>query len=124
MGANGVEYTAQFVDRLISQTIDGVKTFILAPLFPVFVHAGVSLTLGTAKVYVFSGTNTTWSLPVGTLALIGTHYELKNRGSGTITLNVLDASATIYDTAAVTSISILAGEKLGIVWDGTFWVVI
>src|SRR5690606_22133799 len=80
-------------------------------------------TLGLSSVYshyVFSGTTTTWTLPVisGNTAVV---FFIKNRGSGSITLNSNAGGNDIYDTSAVNTISIAAGAARRIWNDGTYW---
>lgn len=84
------------------------------------VSSAATLTLARdAAVYVFTGTTTTWTLPA--LANnTGLTYRIKNRGSGAITLQRA-GSDQLYDTAAVTSISIAAGASATIINDGTYW---
>lgn len=80
-----------------------------------------TLTITRGGFYVFSGTTGTWSLPTGTPALTGTIIEIKNRGSGGLTVNVADGSTTIYNTSLVSSIVIPAGEARRLLFDGTYW---
>lgn len=77
----------------------------------------------TADLTVFTGVTSTFTLATGIPALIGKVHKIKNAGSGGVTVDVLDASATIYETAAVTSIVIPAGESREFVYDGVYWIV-
>ena len=86
------------------------------------VESGTTLTLTDGGVYVFTGSSgTTWTLPElsreNDIA-----YFIKNRGSATITLQRA-GSDELYNTAAVTSISITAGQAALITNDGTYWIV-
>lgn len=87
------------------------------------VSSAGTLTLdATANCFVFSGTTTTWTLP----AVSGTTnrtYFIKNRGSGSITLNANAGATEIYDTSAVTSITITAGTARILINDGTYFTV-
>lgn len=83
--------------------------------------SAASLTLDkTVSVYIFTGSSgTTWTLP----AITGNtdlSYYIKNRGSANIILQRA-GSDNIYDTASVTSITILPGEARTVVNDGAFW---
>ncbi|BCW46637.1 hypothetical protein [Arthrobacter sp. StoSoilB5] len=82
--------------------------------------AASTLTLARdASVYIFNGTTTAWTLP--TLANnTGLTYRIKNRGGGAIRLHRA-GSDQLYDTAAVTSITIAAGASATIISDGTYW---
>lgn len=80
----------------------------------------ITQTLGTSSgAYAFTGSTATWTLPTPSVA--GQAYYIKNRGSGSLTINATGGGAVIYDTGAVTSISIGAGGGRYIWWDGTFW---
>lgn len=79
-----------------------------------------TLTLAASGFYSFTGTNTTWSLPTIAAGTTGNTYDIKNRGSGNITLDVIGGGSTIYDTSAVASITILPGEAIRIGTDATY----
>lgn len=84
------------------------------------VSAAATLTLARdASVYVFTGTTTTWTLPA-LASNTGLTYQIKNRGSGAITLQRA-GSDNLYDTATQTSITIAAGASATIINDGTYW---
>ena len=75
----------------------------------------------TKGVFVATGTTSTWTLP----AVSGNTscgFWIKNRGSGTITLQRA-GSDNLYDTTTQTSISITAGQGAYIFNDGTYWLV-
>lgn len=77
----------------------------------------------SGSVFVFTGSSApTWTLPA-LLDTTGLTYKIKNRGSATITLQRA-GSDQLYDTAAVTSITIAAGAKAEIINDGTYWLVV
>lgn len=70
--------------------------------------------------YSFTGSTTTWTLPALAAGTIGTVFYIKNRGSGSITLQRA-GSDNLYTTTSVTSITIAAGAS-AIVWsDASFW---
>jgi len=89
----------------------------------VSVFAGSTHTLDrNASVRVHNGAATTWTLPA--LANnTGLTYQIKNRGTDAITLQRAGTDQ-IYDTSAVTSISIQPGGSVTIINDGTFWLVL
>lgn len=70
--------------------------------------------------YVFTGTTTTWTLPAvsGSANVV---YYIKNRGSGSITLNTNAAANEIYDASAVNTLTITAGSSLMLRSDGTYF---
>jgi len=86
----------------------------------VSVSSAATLTLNrSASVYVNTGAAATWTLPA--LANnTGLTYRIKNRGTGAITLQRAGTDQ-LYDTAAVTSITIAAGASATIINDGTYW---
>lgn len=84
--------------------------------------AGTLTLLNTYTHYVFSGTTTTWTLPTLT-GNTNVGFFIKNRGSGDITLNSNAGGGDIYDTAAVTTITITPGSARYIIHDGTYWCV-
>ena len=92
----------------------------------VTVNNSSTLTLdSTATTWVYTGSSpATWSLPTVGAGNIDTLYFIKNRGSATITLDVVGGSATIYNTSAVINISITAGSAVTIQQDGTYWIVL
>lgn len=82
--------------------------------------ASGNITMGTVTHYSFSGTTATWTLP--TVAAGNGHtYYIKNRGSGTLTINTAAAGNDIYDAAAVNTFDLLAGQFLVIHNDGTYF---
>lgn len=80
-----------------------------------------SRTLDASGFYTFTGTNSTFSLPTVSALRITTIYFIKNRGSGALTIDVVGGGSTIYDSAAVASIVIPAGESRTISQDSTYW---
>jgi hypothetical protein len=89
------------------------------------VSAAATLSLAHGADYVFTGTTSTWTLPAISASLLGRNnaIEIKNRGSGTITLNTRTGSSTIYNTAAVATINIVAGAACRLMPDGTYHLV-
>ena len=81
-----------------------------------------TLTLKFANDYVFSGTTATYTLPPINSSILGRQngIKIKNRGSGSITLNSASGS-TIYSTSAVTTITIAAGAACELMPDGTYF---
>jgi len=74
----------------------------------------------TQTVWVFTGSSgSTWTLPAlsGNTNLI---YFIKNRGTANITLQRAGAD-NIFDTAVVTSVTILPGSAVIVSNDGTYW---
>jgi hypothetical protein len=88
------------------------------------VSSASTLTLAFGNDYVFSGTTATYTLPAISTTAIGrvNAIEIKNRGSGTITLNAASGS-TIYATSAVSTINIIAGAACRLLPDGTYTLV-
>lgn len=77
-----------------------------------------TLTLSTSSNYIFTGTTTTWTLPVaGSNA--GVVYKLKNKGSGDITLVTTGAANEIYTTVATNTYTITPGSAIILVCDGS-----
>lgn len=72
--------------------------------------------------YIFTGSTTTWTLPVIVSNIKGRQNSIliKNRGSGSITLNAASGS-TIYTTSAVSTITIVAGAACELMADGTYF---
>lgn len=78
--------------------------------------------IGTRSDWVFTGTIATWTLG----ALTGStdiKYYIKNRGSGTLTINSNAGGNDIYTTLAVSTTTIAPGGSIILVSDGTFWLV-
>lgn len=71
------------------------------------------------RVYVHTGGAVTLTLPpVGTHA--GVEFIVKNRGSASITLATVEA-AKLWNTSAITSLSLGIGTFISVYCDGTFW---
>jgi hypothetical protein len=85
--------------------------------------SSTSLTMTiTKRNWVFTGsTATTWTLPAVS-GNSGNFFFIKNRGSAAITLTAAGAD-NLYNTAAVTTITISAGQAYYIFNDGTYWLV-
>lgn len=79
-----------------------------------------TLVLGNIVQYVNTGGATTWTLPA-IVAGVFQMYMIKNRGSAAITLNSNAGGNDIYDTAAVATVTINAGEAFIFVSDGTYF---
>lgn len=83
--------------------------------------AAATLTLtATYSCYSFTGTTTTWTLPVIT-GNTNVCFFIKNRGSGILTLVSAAAGNDIYGTTAVASFSINPGEAYIVINDGTYY---
>lgn len=94
-------------------------------VMPAVTSSAGTLTLANAQEYIFTGTTSTWTLPalgVGT-ASAAVIYNIKNAGSGDITLNSSAGGNDIYDTSAVNTITIPAGAARRLVGNGTAWYV-
>lgn len=74
----------------------------------------------TASHYVFTGATATWHLPA-IASKTGWLYFIKNRGSGILTVDMVDASVSIYSTGAVSSFTLNPGESFMFLNDGTYW---
>lgn len=70
--------------------------------------------------YVFTGTTGTWTLPVVT-GNTWKRFFIKNRGSGTLTVNSNSGGNDIFISSAVNSFTRAVGEASIIVNDGTYW---
>jgi len=105
-------------------TIDGDGTYKTfgKRIIPVTVSSAGTLNIGNSEGYVFSGTTTTWTLPAIS-GNTGVKYYIKNRGSGSITLNSNAGGNDIYDTSATNTLTITAGTSKVLVNDGTYWTV-
>jgi hypothetical protein len=81
--------------------------------------AALTLSAGT-RTNVFNGTAiATWTLP-SIAGNKGVEFVIKNRGSATLTVQRSGANQ-IYNTSAVNSVAVTAGQTLRLVNDGTFW---
>lgn len=80
-----------------------------------------TITLGKAGHYIFNGTTVTATLP-DLATYKGGVYFIKNAGSGNITLQRA-GSDQLYDTGAVTSITIAPGAARIVVAGSNFWYV-
>jgi len=86
------------------------------------VSSAGTLTLVAGNDYIFSGITSTYTLPAISTTAIGRFNRIciKNRGSGSITLNAASGS-TIYNTAAQSTITIIAGAACELLPDGTYF---
>jgi hypothetical protein len=85
------------------------------------ISSAATLTIKYGVDYVFTGTTATYTLPAISATILGRQngIKIKNRGSGTITLNTATGS-TLYTTAAVATINIIAGAACELMPDGTY----
>lgn len=78
--------------------------------------------IATNEFNVFTGTTSTWTLP----AITGNTWKrlyIKNRGSGTLTVNANGGTNTIYATAAINTFNLNPGEAVILINDATYWLV-
>lgn len=73
--------------------------------------------VGAFTHYIFTGTTSTWTLP--TTKVVNEVIKIKNRGSGTITLN--SGASDIWNTSATNTLAITANSAYELLWDGTYW---
>ncbi len=88
-----------------------------------FISSSAStLTLFHGVDYAFTGTTSTWTLPPINSAVLGRQnsIQIRNRGSGAITLNS-NTGSTIYTTVAVGAITINPGVTVELTPDGTYF---
>jgi hypothetical protein len=78
-----------------------------------------SVSLGSKSFYVNTGGNVTWTLP-SIASSLGATYFVKNRGTGTITLNA-SGSDNLFFTGVQTSVAISPGEAYIVACDGSYW---
>lgn len=105
-------------DTILSIDGDATMTTYGRRKMAVVTNGDASLTLGNAEHYVFTGTTSVWTLPAvsGTSGLI---YYIKNKGTGSITLNASGGENEIYTTSAVNTYEITAGSFIILISDGT-----
>ncbi len=98
------------------------QRYLAATLGESQVSSASTLTLSTSvRNYTFSGTTGTWTLPA-VAGNTGVWFDLKNRGSGNLTLQRA-GSDQLYTTSAVTSFAIGASTSYRVYSDGTYWIV-
>ena len=86
------------------------------------VSSAATLTLALSTDYAFSGTTAVYTLPAITASAGGLYQiTIKNRGTGTITVNSAAGGNDIYDTAAVNTIAILPGAAVTLMPDATYF---
>jgi hypothetical protein len=85
------------------------------------VDSGSTVTVGSTDFAVVTSAATpTISLP--TTPTLGRVLIVKHRGSGNATLNVTGGGTTIWDTSlAVSSLTMLPGDAITVLGDGTYW---
>jgi len=103
--------------------MDSIKvlSLILQPRTSVISAANISLSRSVD--YSFNGTTATWILPAISTTLVSSDYRItiKNRGSGTLTINSNAGGSDIYDSAAVTTITVAPGGAITLVPDQTYF---
>ena len=80
--------------------------------------SSTTLTLSVSSYYVYTGSGSTWTLPVLTNGLT---YHIKNRGSGNLVINSNAGGNDIYDTSAVSTITLAPGAATILNCDATFF---
>lgn len=85
-----------------------------------YYEASGSIAMGDTTIYTFSGTTATWTLPP-VASYGGKFYVLKNKGTGTLTINSNAGANDIFDDVPVNTISLLPGETYTIFNDGDKW---
>jgi hypothetical protein len=85
------------------------------------IATGTSLTMSTSvHNQIFSGTSaTTWTLP-SIASAPRMYYYIKNRGSASITLTA-SSGDNLYNTSAVATFTVSAGQAYYLFNDGTYW---
>jgi hypothetical protein len=80
-----------------------------------------TLTLAYSNDYVFNGTTATYTLPAIDAAKTGRNYSIniKNRGTGALTINTA-AGSTMYGNAAIATYTLYPGEAIELLPDGQF----
>lgn len=88
----------------------------------IVVSSASTLTLSVGTDYIFTGTATVYTLPAVSTTTIGrmNQITIKNRGTGTITLNSASGS-TIYSTTALSTYAIAAGGSLTLMPDPNYF---
>ena len=71
--------------------------------------------------YVFTGTTSTWTMPAISATRPGFAFYLKNRGSGTVTINSNGGGNDFYTTSAVNTYALTAGSAIVLLNDGTIF---
>lgn len=86
--------------------------------------AAGTLSVKYGEAISFTGSTATYTLPAVSATITGIQnaIQIKNRGTGTITVNS-NTGSTIYTTAAVGTISIQVGETVLFTPDGTYFTV-
>lgn len=72
--------------------------------------------------YVFTGTTSTWTLPP-VIGNSGGVINIKNRGSGTVTINAYAGANEIFTNAAVNTYALTTGSAIILRCDGTYWLI-
>jgi hypothetical protein len=111
-----------FATNVIGTSTDGTLTSTpVRKIYTNSVSANSTITLSASGFYVNTSGTPTWSVPTVAAGVTGVVYWIKNRSSGSLTINVVGGASTIYDTSAVSSITVLAGGSAMLECDGTYW---
>lgn len=91
-------------------------------LMATYVSSASSLTLGYNSHYSFNGTTGTWTLPAISSLIKGANKVIliKNRGTGSLTINTSGGLNTLFDGSATNNIILGVGEKAMLFPDGTY----
>jgi hypothetical protein len=117
-------------ERLSTKSSGGVETFfttddsgnLLTPTAGaeyVKTSSAASLTISAPGFYVFTGATSTWTLPAVT-GHTGWRIEIKNRGSGDLTVQRAGTDS-IYYASTATTITVPANASTWFRNDGTCW---
>jgi hypothetical protein len=86
------------------------------------VSSAASLTMKSpTRYFIFTGSASTWTLFALTEGLLNRPINIKNRGSGNITLNTFSGGNDIYKTSALNTLTIGPGSSMTLIYDGTFF---
>lgn len=82
----------------------------------------INQTINTALVnHIFNGTTATWVLPSVASIDQWTTIYIKNRGTGTLTVNTTASANEMFTTSAVNTLSVTSGSSTMLVNDGTYY---
>jgi hypothetical protein len=76
-----------------------------------------SLTISSVGKYVATGSISTWTLPAGSSAIIGSEYVLINNGSGNVTVDGNGSDAISQSDPFI----MYPGTRYTAIWDGVEW---
>ena len=104
--------------------LSDVLTFLITYVNPV---SNGNITSGNQNInmtfvnHFFIGTTATWVLPpIANVDQFTTIY-IKNRGTGTLTVNTTASANEMFTTSAVNTLSVTSGNSIMLVNDGTYY---